>query len=135
MSTTDERKQRTITLTGRPPVRIYEDEWPEIASSSYRDHDGEVEAQANEAVTVRLRVRQHADGRVIVYGSYDLATYRSYPLADARAGVLIQPNADIPAAIREVCETLQAYELPEAWQPEWRALADKCIADLPAEQI
>ena len=58
-----ESKTRTITLTGRAPVRIREDEWPVIASGSYKDWDNQYEFQANREWKASIRVRQHPDGR------------------------------------------------------------------------
>lgn len=37
----EQRKQRTITLTDRPPVRIYEDECSAFASADFRHARGD----------------------------------------------------------------------------------------------
>ena len=122
MTTTSNRKQRTITLTDRPPVRITDDEWPQIASASW--HDGAARCQADNRLTIK--VRQHADGRTLVYGVCDSAL----PDRDARAGYLLLtedgtvPSGAIITAIR--------YVASEIGRPELAAL---CIADLPAEEI
>lgn len=118
----------TITLTDRPPVRICTTDWPQIAS--YLDHDGAVECQANHQWW--LRVRQHADGRTIVYGAYTggpggtRADFRA-----CRAGVLLQKRDmrmscadDIICSIHAVAQTINCPEI-----------AQYVIADLPAVEI
>ena len=138
--TSTERKQRTITLTDSRPVTIYEDEWPVIASSDWGDHDNQYEFQANRKASATLKVRQHADGRSIVYGIYRYQT-QFQDDSDVRVGAgRLVPVADgdgaIITAIRDAMEHLSSYDsLPEGWQPDWRLLADECIADLPAEQL
>jgi uncharacterized protein YqfA (UPF0365 family) len=69
----NEPEVRTITLTGAPPVRIQTAEWPTVA-------------QAGLAIGISLRVRQHADGRRIVYGTGARSRVE-------RAGVLV-PSVD-----------------------------------------
>lgn len=110
---TKTRTYRTITLTGRAPVRIAEDQWPIIASA--KRFDGQVECQANH--TWRLTVRQHTDGRTIVYGVYDSC----YPGEGARAGEVLAAGKDIPESIYRVAEACNCTQC-----------ADDCIADLPA---
>lgn len=128
-----EPKRRTITLTNRPPVRIREDEWPVIASADTEWYGGDYKHQANRTTDVTLRVRRHADGRALVYGTYEYATIwqgernRSY-----RAGVLLDPGADLADAIRIVGNTLESLADSD------RLIADavrECIADLPAEEL
>ena len=108
----------TITLTDRQPVRISKDEWPIIASA--RDWDNEHESQANRRW--KLNVRQHEDGRCIVYGIYDTAWQNE---SDKRGGQLVDHIAEVPAVIKDVSEYLGFDE----------TLADHCIADLPAVRI
>jgi len=113
---------RTITLTGRPPVRILEAEWPVIADARWRDHEGQHDRRAS------LKVRQHADGRAIVYGVWDYEiTWQLY-----RAGVLLDPGADLASAITEVALSLADRGADEA---RMRDLAHGCTADLPAEEL
>lgn len=123
---TEQRKQRTITLTGRAPVKIYEDEWPLVASAAIRpgamDHGTPVPNYQTDAFT--LRVRRHADGRTLVYGVTDAATAWT-GTEDRRGGKLLAAGEDIAAAIRVVAEDCN---MPE---PVIRS----CIADLPAEEI
>ena len=113
--TTD--KIRTITLTDRAPVKIRAAIWPCISSASR--HDGKVACQANHEW--RLTVRQHADGRAIVYG-FEVAgmggVYQGYE--EARAGVLLDAGADIAAAVRRVGEHARCSD----------AMIDEVIADL-----
>ena len=71
MSTTSSPKTLTITLTDRPPVKIIDADWPVIAHGSYDRHDGQVESEANRIWSLSIRVRRHADGRLIVYGTAD----------------------------------------------------------------
>lgn len=113
---TDEKL--TITLTDRAPVTIVKDQWPVIASST--DYAGEVEAQASR--TWRMTVRQHADGRAVVYGVY---TTRWQGESGRRGGQLLASGADLIAAINAVAEDLGSPE----------RVARTCIADLPAEEI
>jgi hypothetical protein len=108
----------TITLTGRAPVRVRKAEWPIVASAEW--HDGEVPEQADRVW--RLTVRQHADGRTVVYGVHETA-YRGE--RDRRGGELLEAGADIPAAIHRVAERLGFDS----------RLAEETIADLPAEEV
>lgn len=113
-----ERKRRTITLSGRPPVTIAEDDWPMIASAS--KHDGQVPSQAFR--NWGLYARQHADGRVLVYGVYSTLWKGEH---DRRGGELISAGDDIAATIQRVGESV---DLPEH-------LIEECIADLPPEEL
>ena len=113
-----ESKSLTVTLTDRAPVRIQTGEWPLIASA--KDWDNTYECQANRTWT--LRVRAHGDGRTIVYGVY---TTQWQNESDKRGGEVIDPGADIPAAVKRVAEYLGFTA----------RLADECIADLPAQDI
>ena len=65
---------RTITLSNRQPVKIDEDNWPVIADAKDYVHDGQVECQANRKSTWWIKVRQHKDGRAIVYAGYSYDT-------------------------------------------------------------
>ena len=133
-----ESKTRTITLTGRAPVRIREDEWPVIASGSYKDWDNQYEFQANRVWKVSIRVRQHPDGRAIVYGVYDYDTaFQGERGFRARAGVLLDGasvSARIPDAVSEVASTLNAaaYDAGHYFRAYISAVERECVADLPA---
>jgi len=123
-------KTRTITLTDRTPVRIAEDAWPLVAEAtdnSFAGNDYGRLRQAlarNEVDTYSLRVRQHADGRTLVYGVLCGATVWT-GTTDHRGGELLPDGSDIPAAIRRVGE--------ECGLPDH--VIRECIADLPAEEI
>lgn len=132
METKQVNKHRTITLTNRPPVRIDDEAWPIIAESKW--YEGQYEFQANRSGW--LKVRQHADGRTLVYGGFD----SNWPNERSRrGGELLIPPGDGPLtpddgrtidgvalvqAIRRVAETVGAEEC-----------AANCIADLPADEI
>jgi len=127
---TTERKQRTITLTGRRPVKIHEDEWPVIATAggdsySGNDYGGYQQAKARgEVDTYLLRVRQHADGRAIVYAVFDAASAWTHN-EDQKGGELLDEGSDIPAAIRRVGEDC---DIPDS-------VIRECVSALPAEEI
>jgi hypothetical protein len=110
---------RTITLTDRAPVEIVEADWPTIAQAYYGDNEPNPPNR-----TWRLKVRQHADGRTIVYGVHLTA----YPdESSLRAGYL--PDADgLPDAIGLIDAIHRIAEEIDA--PGW--MAARCIADLPA---
>ncbi|MCC7407408.1 MAG: hypothetical protein IT442_05010 [Phycisphaeraceae bacterium] len=130
---------RTITLTGRPPVTIVEGAWPIIADAKDHEYDGQVESQANRESWWECRVRQHADGRTIVYGHYRYTTHyqgeRGYL---HRAGVLLPgtPHAsDICLAIERVCADLAACEHCGDDAARWDEIRAQCISDMPAEEL
>lgn len=108
----------TITLFDRKPVAVVKDDWPIVASAA--DHDGEVEFQANRRF--KLMVRQHADGRAVVYGIYSTNWSGE---KDRRGGLLVESANQVEAAVMEVAERMDF----EPW------LAQQCIADLPAEEL
>jgi len=123
-------KTRTITLTDRPPVKITEDAWPIIACAILRPGSAGTPKPDYETDEWSLRVRQHADGRAIVYGVVDAATAWT-GTASWRGGELVDAFAPgtnmlaIAAAIRRVGTK---GEMPES-------LIDDCIADLPPEEL
>jgi len=133
-----ETKMRTIALTDRPPVRIREDAWPVIAHGRYRNHDNQYEFQANRRWRADVRVRQHADGRAIVYGVYEYETaYQGERGFNARVGELVAPGGDLVEAIRRVGASIG--EAADVAGRDYRAHIDEavrgCIADLPAEDL
>lgn len=143
---TSETKTRTITLTNRPPVRIREDQWPVIAHGSYSDHDNQYEFQANRKWKADIRVRQHEDGRVIVYGVYDYDTaFQNESGITVKAGEVIEPGADVVAAIREVGDTMIAEvgdtmiaatdEAGHDFRRHILAAVRDCISELPAVEL
>ena len=120
----------TITLTGRAPVTITKAAWPVVASASgdsYGSHDYARHQQAlaqGECDRYRLTVRQHGDGRSIVYGVFDAASAWTHS-EDRRGGELLATGADVADAIRRVGEECQ---LPGS-------VIRECTASLPAEEI
>lgn len=128
---------RTITLSDRPPVRIMEDEWPEIAVASYHDFDGQYDFQSFRHWRGRLTVRQHADGRALVYGRcwYEETKQGASTDYDQRAGELLDSSSSssLIEAIRRVHARITVVD--DAHADQWHLLADECIADLPAERI
>ena len=137
----------TITLTGKPPVKITKDDWPVVASAQDKEWDNRYEFQANRTATWKLTVRQHADGRTIVYGVYSYSSqYQGESCRDLRGGEMLTvadatadcvgDTAPIIAAIFRVAAELEA-RMPEG---QWTTgifprLAHECTADLPAVEI
>lgn len=127
-------KLRTITLTGRPPVRIDEAVWPIISRGSELTHNGDTELRARTWET-QINVRRHADGRAIVYGfaahTSEAAGVRGYI---ERAGVLLGSGADLVLGIQ-----LVAVSLVDQTHADDTARFDRvvriCIANLPAEAL
>lgn len=154
MTTTTTHKTRTITLTGRPPVQIREADWPIIAEGtgdSYASQDYSRYRQAlgqGELDEYSLRVRQHADGRTLVYGVLSGASTWT-GTESIRGGVLLPSPApetpglwrwtghigDAPVVLTiwpGLVEAIQAVgaacHLPDA-------VIRACVADLPAEVL
>lgn len=106
--------KHTITLTDRPPVRIEDSAWPVIANSKW--FEGAYRSSW-------LKVRQHADGRVLVYGGYD-TNYQNE--ARKRAGFLIPAGSNPQDWIAAIHNTAQIVDA---------SCAAECIANLPAEEL
>lgn len=132
--TTTETKTRTITLTGRAPVKIRDDQWPAIAEASGDSYGGNDYGRRQQALhqgecdKYTLKVRQHEDGRALVYGILDAAIAAWGAPAggeDFRGGELLEQGADIATAIRRVGESCN---LPDS-------VIRDCIANLPAEEL
>lgn len=127
--TTTKPKRRTITLTDRNPVTILESDWPIIASANERPGSfvNGTPTPDYETDEHRLTVRQHADGRAIVYGVLNAATVWT-GTEDRRGGELLPTYTDprlLIDAIRSVgadCGLLDS-------------VIRACIADLPAEEL
>lgn len=123
----------TITLSGRAPVTVVKDDWPVIASASDDSYSGDPgrwhqAKQRGECDMYRITVRQHADGRTIVYGVLDAAVAQWGAPAGGesyRGGYLLDAGQDAAAAIHRVAD--------ESGIPA--SVARACIADLPAEEL
>ena len=128
-----ETKTRTITLTGRRPVTIDEAEWPIIARASDDSYEGNDPALHNQASDqgqideYSLRVRQHADGRAIAYGTYTEG-WQSEHDGLTHAGYVVIPDSNPPSIEQAIDRVGKDLGVPE------QLIAD-CIADLPAERL
>ena len=120
MGTTEKKKEkRTITLTNRPPIRISEADWPVIAKADW--HDGrEYECDANRKY--QIRVRQHENGRQIIYATYS-TNYQGE--RDRRCGLMLDGDQPTVNAINAIAEQIGAPD----------SLAVDCIASLPPEDV
>lgn len=128
---TTETKTRIITMTNRAPVQIVESEWPEIAAATERPGSfrNGTRRSADETDCYTLRVRQHADGRTLVYGVIDAATGWTNT-EDWRGGELV--TASEPPHVTED-ELIAAIRRVGARMPD--SVVRACIADLPPVEL
>lgn len=115
---------RTIVLTDRAPVKIDTEVWVRIAQHQECNDSPQrpcgVESHYEHSCWA-IAVRQHTDGRTIVYGS--VTGEPCWTLRETwEGGVIVPADGDVAAAIRSVAE---AGKMPER-------IARNCIADLPA---
>jgi hypothetical protein len=109
-----------ISLTSRRPVSVDADDWPVIASARWFDNEHEFQAYRK----ARVIVREHEDGRRIVYAWTSSAHYFEREL---HAGYVLDAPVSEPAtvaAIERVAEEIDRADLGR-----------DCIADLPAEDL
>ncbi|GAC1541205.1 MAG: hypothetical protein NVS3B10_05720 [Polyangiales bacterium] len=132
-------------MSERRPLKVDPDEWPVIASADW--HDGQVECQANNIR--RIKVREHRDGRRIVYGFQNAGDGGQYAgTRNPSAGYLVEVETVVeghgsPADMRRAYAARDAKRDEETVRAIRRvggvlgddALADECIASLPAEDI
>lgn len=120
---TTENEKIKITMSERRPITIVKADWPLIARADR--HDGAVESQANQHWAIR--VREHTDGRRIVYG-WLVNGNGGVPAGwrGAEGGFLIEPDDDDETirSIRRIAGIIDDDQL-----------ADECIAALPAEEL
>lgn len=140
-------KTRIITLTGRAPVKIVEDDWPVIASAKDDSYSGDPSRwqqaiRQSQCDEYKLSVRQHADGRVIVYGVLSAAIKEWHQPAGGeswRGGELLCPQGMVRssrdvliAGPDDIAEAIYRVgkrgNLPDS-------VIHTCIADLPAEVL
>ena len=127
------KKTRTITLTDRRPARIVEEDWPILAKAQDDSYHGNDYCRRQQALAqgeldrYSLIVREHEDGRVLVYAVIHGATAWT-GTRDYRGGEMLDDEADVVAAIRRVGGTAVGRGMPER-------LIDECIGDLPAEEV
>lgn len=135
----EERKIRTITLTGRPPVRIADEDWPVIASASDKEFDNQYEFQANRISKWWIGVRRHEDGRAIVYATYSYSSnWQNARCHHVRQGVLVpigKTDDDLCNLISEVGYGMRGHEHAEGDSTRWDTLVEDCIGDMPVEEL
>lgn len=137
---TTEKTKTTITMTDRAPITITKEDWPVIADAEW--HTGEHKIQANEEAY--MRVREHADGRRIVYGVRERGNggmpvgYRG-----KEAGFLVgavdcpprdRPDGKVSITGPDASETIRAIRRV-AGLIDMGELGNDLIADLPAEEL
>lgn len=130
MTTQPPSKTRKITLSDRAPVTVVERDWPVIAKATGDSCDSFDYARHQQAVSrgecdrYYLTVRQHEDGRSVVYAVLDAATAWTHS-ETRREGQVLDAGANVASAIRTVGERCG---LPDS-------VIRDCIAALPAEQL
>lgn len=124
-TTTEKKKKIAVTMSERAPLKLDPELWPLIASAD--THDGQVECQANREWAIK--VREHEDGRRIVYGWVRRGN-GGMPIGyrGASGGYLVEAGASAGE------ETIRAIRRVAGIIGD-DALGDECIADLPAEEL
>lgn len=138
MTTTEAKKKIAVTMSERAPLKLDPDLWPEIASAER--HDGAVEVQAN--TKWYIRVREHQDGRRVVYGGKVAGNGGQYAgFRELRGGYLVEPGeafrdvGDGPLGkVPDEQETIRAIRRVAGIIGDDQMGAD-CIGDLPAEEL
>lgn len=126
-------KKITIALSDARPVKIDPAAWPVIAKDAW--HSGEYAFQSFDSAWIK--VRQHSDGRTLVYGFAGDGAGGSRPnRADISAGYLIPAGDDdgVIRAIRRVAGALTACDCGPS-SADCDALAISVIGDLPSVEI
>lgn len=116
-----------VNLTNRRPVKVRKAEWPRIA---YVDtFNGQHECQAN--TVAKIIVRQHADGRAMVYGIRESGN-GGWPIGATgwAGGEIVEAGGDIAAAIMRLDGLDGGFCAIDA-----DALRRAAIAALPAEDM
>jgi hypothetical protein len=127
MTTTTDRIE--IPMSERRPLKIVKVDWPSIAYGE--EYSGQYDFQAFDGV--EIRVRRHADGRMVVYGEAGDWKGGGRPERESRtAGFLLSADDDVVRTIRRVAGILADTGFIGDMA---HAAARRCIADLPAEEI
>jgi hypothetical protein len=119
----------TIAMSERRPVTIDRKAWPVVAWA--KAWDNQHECQANHVW--EIAVREHADGRRLVYCEYDSGPGGTcIGFRPIRGGYLLDqpdlgPEAMAESTIRAIRRCAGIIDRPD--------LGDECIADLPAETL
>lgn len=119
---------RTITMTNRAPVRINQEDWPFLGSKSHqiKGYDWEVKWF--------LGIRQHADGRAIVYGTY--SAYLPQGDLHVKGGYLLGPDEDCNVALAQLVEELRSQEHDQPVDADqWLVLQAAIVRQLPIENL
>jgi len=139
-----------ISLRDRNPVTIVAKEWPEIAS--VRHWNTPHESQANRVT--EISVREHADGRRLVYGKhvegrggmhigeqqrhtgYLLVPVQRSAMRERSDGLMSSSYPDDDATVRAIHDVAKELSVSR-WASVTQAedLAMECIGQLPAEAI
>lgn len=131
----------TITMTDRPPVTVAKVTWPVVAESGDHDHDNQYECQANRTWRWWLRIRQHADGRTLVYGGYHYTTqFQGEENVSVRAGDYYTEPPPYAGALRRIVALIDAQadtdgDGERTTERRWERLVQECVADLAAEPL
>lgn len=140
--TTTTKKTVTVNMSDRAPIKVDAEAWPKIACADW--YSGAIECQANEVAYIR--VREHRDGRRIVYGDRDRGPGGQYAgYRGAHAGYLVeavpaegmrQPDDGGPVVSTQPDDTGTVRAIRRvAGVIDKTDLADECIADLPAQEF
>lgn len=128
-------KIRTITLSDRPPVKIDEDLWPILAQAKDAvDRRNGTPLPRDECAKWSLIVRQHADGRAIVYGvaSAPGEGWPSHGASDWKGGELIPREVPVQAIV-EAIKRVGGDMMALGGAPT--SIVRECIADMPPEEL
>ena len=128
--TTTKKITITISMSERRPVTIDTSNWPVVARANAWDN--QYEFQANHVW--EIAVREHADGRRIVYCEYDSGPGGTHiGFRPIRGGYMIDSRAVLDSSAHEAA-TIRAIRRC-AGLIDREELGSECIADLPAETL
>lgn len=131
-------KTITIAMSDRAPLKLDPELWPLIASA--KRHDGAVECQAN--TEWYILVREHEDGRRIVYGGKIAGGGGQYAgFRELHGGYLVAPGEAFRNVgngplghVPDEQETIRAIRRVAGIIGD-DLMGAECIGDLPAQEL